>query len=98
MTAIARSLHDRFMEFHTANPVVYKLFARFAREARAAGLDRYSAKAIMERLRWEIRISLRENNSSYKINNDYVARYARMLAQDDPSFANFFEFRALKRS
>lgn len=92
------TLHERFMRFHSENPDVYRLFRHFAHEARRAGMRRYSAKAIMERLRWELSIAVKKDGE-YKINNDYVARYARMLAQDEPkAFADFFEFRALKRS
>lgn len=87
------SLQERFERFDVANPAVYALFLRFAREARAKGKQRYGAKAVWERLRWEL--SIETDETAPALNNDYPAFYARKAAREFPTeFGDgFFEFR-----
>ena len=83
----------RFNEYHTKNPQVFKMFRRFAEEARASGLKHFGAKAVIERVRWETAIS---GSGSFKVNNNYTSRYARLLEIVDPSFKGFFRNRELR--
>lgn len=53
----ADSIYARFVQFHNSNPEVYDMFRRFAVEIRNAGYRRYSADAIMHRIRWECDLS-----------------------------------------
>jgi len=52
-------IHARFVKFHTLNPHIYQLFRRFAHEVQQSGHTRYSADAIMHRIRWEHDITFR---------------------------------------
>lgn len=93
--------HDKlaawFEKFHAKHPHVYRAFKEMALEIRAEGHARYGAKTIMERLRWES--AVRYPGQSFKLDNRVkdrcTARYARLLIAEDPSFATFFELRAL---
>lgn len=49
----AQGIYERFVKFHTENPHIYQLFLKFAVEVQKAGHERYSADAIMHRIRWE---------------------------------------------
>jgi hypothetical protein len=80
----------RFQRYHRANPHVYDLFRRFAREAMAAGRVRYSADAILHRIRWFVQV---ETAGEFKANNDAAAFYARMLIAEDAAFSGFFQLR-----
>jgi len=88
------SIDERFARFHAANPHVFTLFLRFANEARSRG-RKTSAKAIIERLRWELVV---ETDEDFRINDHYTSRYSRLAIETDPTFADFFETRTLKRS
>lgn len=81
---------ESFLDFNKKNPNIYQLFKRFALEVRETGRRHYGAKAIMERIRWEIEI---QRNADFKINNNYTSCYTRLLIFFEPSFANFFETR-----
>ena len=54
-----------FLARHDAAPAVFEAFARFARQALAAGRTRIGAKMIAERIRWE---SFVAGAGDYKIN------------------------------
>ena len=90
----------RFVAFHKANPRVYDLFKRFAYEAMSAGHRHMSADAIIHRVRWETDVVTRGagaiDGSSFKINNNHVAYYARMFAVEHPQQSDFFRFREIK--
>ncbi len=80
-------------EFHRANRGVFTLFERFAREALAAGKDSYSARAIGERIRWEVEIVIKSTDG-FKINDHHWPYYARLLMLLNPvEFKEFFETR-----
>lgn len=84
-----------FETFHLRNPTVYLMFMRFAYEAKRAGRIRYSADAILHRIRWHT--SVETTGPVYKINDHYSSRYADMLMAEHPiEFKDFFETRARK--
>ena len=89
-----QTIDERFEEYHARNPLVFKLFEKFAREIWMAGHSRYSAKAIIERVRWEVYVKTKEE--SFKINNNFTSRYARLLVKKHPEFEGFFEMRELR--
>lgn len=82
--------------FHKANPFVYKKFRQYADKIRKSGHKKYSAWTIINVIRWEEDLSTVE--SSFLINNDFIAIYARLLIFHDPSFEKFFELRSMKPS
>jgi len=87
----AEQIFRRFVEFHTANPAVWKLFQRFALQLAAAGRTRYSVDAVFHRIRWHVDI---ETNTSeaVKLNDHYTAYYARMFMVKYPQH-QLFELR-----
>lgn len=87
-------LQQEFEEFHAANPRIYHYFRQFAFDAIYNGIRRFSAYAIMQRIRWEIEVNT--HGSSYKINNNHIAFYARMFMRDYPEHSDFFQLRVLR--
>ena len=90
-----RSVEDRFWTFHLANPNIFKLFIRFAREAKQVGHQQYSARAIFHRVRWETTV-VTNNSGGFKINNDYSSRYARLAMSKHLDLSGFFIIRGLQ--
>ncbi len=93
--ARAETMQERFAAYHARHPDVFGLFRRFAAEARAAGRARFGARAIMERIRWHYAV-VRHDGEPFKINDSFTSRYARLLIEEDPGFAGFFELRRLR--
>lgn len=81
----------RFQEFHRENPTVWKLFEQYAVQAIRSGRRHYSARTIMERVRWHSEIQT--TGDAFKINNNHIPFYARMFAQAYPEHGDFFAFR-----
>lgn len=86
-----KTISERFLDFDANNPMVYELFKKFAYQLVRAGRTRYSADAILHRVRWET--ALKTVGENYKINDHYSALYARKLMEDDTNFEGFFETR-----
>ena len=84
----------RFKEFHNANPVVYDLFREKALQMLLTGRGKYSAWVIIQVIRWES--DLRTKGDLFKVNNDFIALYARLLIYRDRAFEDFFEIRQMK--
>ena len=82
---------ERFNHFHENNPLVYDLFKKFTFEVIEKGFTKWSADAIMHRVRWETNIVT--DDQQFKINNNYVAFYARLFMSEYPEYAGFFEIR-----
>lgn len=86
-------IEAQFEKFHATNPQMFKLFGRFAVEAREIGMTHCAAALIFERMRWETAIA--SKGEPFKINNNYKPLYARMFMRDNPSFRGFFRTRTL---
>lgn len=87
-----RTIAERFAEFDTAHPEVYASFRHFAGVMLARGHQHYSADGIMHIVRFHTEANV-AHDGGFKINNNFVALYARKLVAADPSFAGFFAFR-----
>lgn len=85
--------YSRWRAFHDANPDVYRLFKKFAVDARRMQRrKRYGARMIWERLRWHVQVET--TGSDYKLNDHYPPYYARLLMLERPDdFGEFFELR-----
>ena len=90
-----RSIQQRFNEFHRDNPRVYALIVMYARQVKAAGRQHYSMDCIFHRVRWHVHIETRSDDD-FKLNDHYTSRYARMVMENEPDLADFFELRLLK--
>ena len=90
------TMDEKFRHYHQQNPRVYKLFRWYAFQAkRIGGKKCFGAKAIMERVRWEMNVDTTDEHG-FKINNNYTSRYVRMLIAEHPEFESFFELRTLR--
>ncbi len=87
---------ERFWVYHGANPHIFDLYLKFARQVRQAGFKRYGTKAITERIRWYVDVETK--GDTFKINDNYHSCYARLLIVSYPEeFENFFETRSPQR-
>lgn len=81
-----------FVAYHAANPHVYEVFKKFASDAIQAGLAKYSARAIVHRIRWHFDVETARTDD-FKINNNHSPFYARLFLEEHPQHAGFFELR-----
>ena len=79
-----------FLRFHADNPKVYRLFVRYTKEAQARG-RKPGAWLIAGRIRWYAQIETR--GDPFKLNNNWIAYYARMFHHDHPDMGQVFELR-----
>ena len=90
------SIRERFDAFHAANPHIAALLAEMALALRRNGRTRYGIKALVEALRYQYSVQTRGDD--FKINNDFTAHYARLLMDEHPALAGFFETREIRTS
>lgn len=81
----------KFKKFHAENPHVYDEFRSRVFRMRATGRTRYSARTIMESMRWDYHIVT--TGKPFKISNDFIPVYARLLIHRHPEFRNFFSLK-----
>ncbi len=89
------TIQQKFQIYHEQNPNVYEAFKKYAFAAINGGRKKYSAKSILERVRWHLNFEI-VGDETYKNNNNYTSRYARLFIQDYPEHKDFFEFREIK--
>jgi hypothetical protein len=87
-------MYQKFLDFDAENPKIWDMFCLFSQQLIHAGWDRYSADAILHRVRWET--AVRGVNDQFKINNNYSAFYARKFREHYPEYEEFFETRKSK--
>ena len=96
----------QFNDFDKSNPTVWKLFKQFTHDYVKSQLDRGIPKKsirishwlIVARIRWESKINTVDYNSSFKINNNYTAHYARKFIKQFPKLSHLFQIRELKNT
>lgn len=71
---------------------VIDLFERLAWQLKNQGFQRYSARAILHRIRWHFRVD--RGMREFKCNNNWTPKMARNLVKKYPEFDGFFEFRS----
>lgn len=72
--------------------VVVDMFEAFALEIIKSGMPRYSARAILHRMRWHQHIE--KGNRDFKCNNNWTPKLARWFMAKHPKHSNFFETRS----
>lgn len=93
LTLFDPSIAQRFEEFHEANPKVYAVLVRLAREwVQRTGSHHLGIKTLYERARWEI--AMATNDPEFKLNNNYTAYYARLIMAEHPDLAGMFDLRS----
>jgi hypothetical protein len=85
----------KFETFHADNPWVYRRLRELALAVRRAGVHHYGIGGLYETLRYEVFLDARDADG-FKLNNNYRALYARLLAQNEPELEDFFKFRQRK--
>ena len=90
------SNYKNFLHFNTRYPQVYLLFERFAMQLINSGKKKLGSKMIMERIRWEITTGSKDEEG-FKINNNYTAYYSRWFIKQHPEYADYFEFRIIRK-
>lgn len=86
----------KFIDYHHKNPDLYSLFERFAFEAKGSGRQRFSIWMIANRARWYSMIAT--HGKEFKVSNDYLACYARLLIWKNPEFEGFFQLKEMKKN
>lgn len=90
LAGVPHSTQEKFLDYHRANTQVWEWFEKFALEAALCG-RRIGAKAVAERVRWEAAIERKDKE--FKLNNNFVAYYARIFCAKYEAYKNYFEFR-----
>lgn len=70
---------------------VREMFEALTLKVIAAGFRRYSADAILHRIRWTMHVE--RGNREFKCNNNWTAALARWFVQRRPEHSGFFELR-----
>lgn len=84
---------NAFERFHTANPRVYEVLVRLAREwVGRTGRHKLGIATLYERTRWEI--ALATSDPDFKLNNNFRAYYARLIMLREPDLDGLFDLRA----
>ena len=87
------TIEERSQAFHDANPRVYAELRRLAFILLNRGHKKFGAKMLIEHMRWDW-YERTIDVSGFKLNNTYVAFYARLLMKNEPELANVFETRS----
>lgn len=86
---------EKFERFHEENPHVYRNLVNMAKEAKKNGLPRIGIRQLWETLRCSIGIT---TGRPYKLNNNYVPHYSRLIMQNEPDLRGLFEVRTMRRN
>ena len=86
------TIAERFEAFHAANPHVADALEVLAGQWLARH-RKVGVKALIERLRWEA--GVQTDATDYRLNNTLTSRYARLLIDRHPEWADRIETRAL---
>lgn len=85
---------EKFRDFHARHPEVYRELKRRAFELRKRGWTRWGIRNLWERMRYEFAIE--QTLDDFKLNNNHAPYYARLLMENEPALAGFFETRERK--
>ncbi|MEU7817073.1 hypothetical protein [Pseudonocardia sp. NPDC049154] len=88
----AQTMTEAFLEFHRANPHVYRALRDLARNWLTQGKTKCSITLLYNVARWSL--SLRtEGEGMFELNDHYQAYYARALMRFEPDLAGMFNIR-----
>jgi hypothetical protein len=81
-----------FWRWLRANQHVYRAFCAYAFRMAMTGRKRYSARTIVERIRWDTDLS--DNEETFKINDHYTPGMARLfMSEYGEKYPGFFQLR-----
>lgn len=85
---------EKFEQFHQANPHVYNLLVKLARQyVSRTGRDRLGFDLIWGVARWEHALATDCADCDYLLDNNYKAYYARMVMGREGDLDGLFELR-----
>jgi len=91
--AFGNTMAERFEQFHSNNPIVYRTLVRLVREwVNRTGRRKLGIKTLYERARWEI--ALETGDPECRLNNNFTAFYARLIMANNPDLDGIFDLRA----
>ncbi|MFE2346141.1 hypothetical protein [Kitasatospora cineracea] len=94
-TARQQTIQERFEQFHALNPWVLADLERLTADCLDSKFRRVSLGMLFELIRYSYgRATL--GSDDFALNNDYRSRYARLLIEQHPEWAPYFEVRALR--
>lgn len=87
-----------FQKFHESHPEVYELIKKLAYDVLRSGVKRYGIRDILGHIRWHFNFDKPQDFSGeqFKINNNYMSRYVRLLVKEFPVFETMFSTRMLR--
>ncbi|MEU8919527.1 hypothetical protein AB0D10_01150 [Kitasatospora sp. NPDC048545] len=90
-----QSIQERFEQFHALNGWVLAELERLTAECIDAKFAKVSLGMLFEIIRYSYgRATLSADD--FRLNNDFRSRYARLLIEQHPEWATYFEVRALR--
>lgn len=95
-TLFKPTIEDRCAAFDAQHPESYRLFREIALEWARGTKKRIGAKAVAEVMRWKSDVNP-ERYGSVKVNNTYVAVWARRLLKEHPELKGRIELRERKK-
>lgn len=89
------SIADRFAQFHADNGWVFEALEALCSDWLTRGHNRVGVKQMFEVIRWQYgrRTS---GDQGFRCNNDFTSRYARLLIDRHPEWAEAIETRRLR--
>lgn len=94
--ATQRSIDQHFREFHDNNPAVYTELVAMARQLRTRGYHTIGVELLVAAYRWNRMMRTTADAFSFKINNNFTSRYARLIMTQEEDLAGFFQTRTLR--
>lgn len=88
------TIAERFDAFHAANPWVADVLEQMTTARLAAGNRKVGVGMLFEVLRWQA--GFVTVGDDFRLNNNYRSRYARLLIDRHPEWADVFETRELR--
>lgn len=96
-TSTGLGIKESFELFNANNPEVYVAFEAQALAAVRMKKTKVSSKQILGFIRWNMFLAV-DQNETFKINDAYTSHYSRLFAENNPSYADIFNYRALRDS
>jgi len=91
-----KTIEERFRITHARHPEIYQRFKKltyYLRDERH--FTRYSADGIFHVIRFQS-LDTMQPDEEFKISNDLISRYVRMLVEEDPTLGTFYQLRSLR--
>lgn len=82
---------EAFLEFHRANPQIYRLFLDLTLQMFRSGQN-LGARCVWEQIRWRVNVKV-QRTDVFRMNDHLVPYFARLVMLRYPELAGFFERR-----